>query len=99
VAHSEGGMVEVDGGGALRGRRGRGRRWWHDNDQEWHVDSLRNRTAAVRSEVEVEAVACSEARDEAVACSGVGIEDSRWCWWHDSSRVTEERESVEMKIF
>jgi hypothetical protein len=92
VAHSEGGMVEVDGGGALRGRWGRGRRQCHDNDQEWHMDSLRDRTAVVRSEAEVEAVACSEAGDEAVACSGAGIEDSRWWRWHDSSRVTEERE-------
>jgi hypothetical protein len=34
VARSEGGGVEVNGGGTLRGRWSRGRRWQRDNDQE-----------------------------------------------------------------
>jgi hypothetical protein len=47
---------------------------------------------AVRSEVGVEAAACSEATDEVVACSGPRIEDSRR-WHHDGvlgdTRMTE----------
>jgi hypothetical protein len=34
AAHLEGGGVEVDGGGALRGRQSRGRQRQRDNDQE-----------------------------------------------------------------
>jgi hypothetical protein len=64
----EGGRVEVDGGDALRGRRGRGRQWWRDNDQERCTDGLRKRTVAARFGAEVEAAARSGVRDEAVAC-------------------------------
>jgi hypothetical protein len=77
VAHSKGGGVEVDGGGALRGRQGRGQQWRHDSDQERRTDSLRKRTVTERSEVEVEVAACSKTRDEAVACSKAGTEDGR----------------------
>jgi hypothetical protein len=83
MAHSEGGGVEVDGGDALRGRRGRGRRQWSNNDQEWGTDDLRKRMMVVCSEAGVDVEACSGARDEVAACSGVGIEDGRWRQWCD----------------
>jgi hypothetical protein len=78
AVHSEGGGVEVDGGGTLRGRRGRGQWWRRDNDQERCTDGLRKRTVVARSDARVEAVACSEAGDEAVVCSGAKIKDGRW---------------------
>jgi hypothetical protein len=61
--------VEVDGGSAtvsMAWQRG-----WRQRDS---VNSLRKRTAAVRSEVGVKAVARSEVEVEAVACSEAGIE-------------------------
>jgi hypothetical protein len=65
VARSEGGGIEVNGGGTLQGRRGRGQQWQRDS-----VYGLRKRTTVARSEVEVEAATCSKARDEAVVCLG-----------------------------
>jgi hypothetical protein len=95
----EGGRVEVDGGDALRGRRGRGRRWWRDNDQERCTDSLRKRTVATRFRAEVEAAACFGVWDEAVACSGAGIEAGRWQQQCDSfSGDRRVRDSAGMKI-
>jgi hypothetical protein len=41
---------------------------------------LRKRMVAARSEAEVEAAVCYEARDKAVACSRAGIEDDRQQW-------------------
>jgi hypothetical protein len=89
--------VEDNSGGSLRGKRGQGRQWRHTLREAAHskgggvkvdsgsvtmTESLRNRTAAARSKVGVEAASCSGARDEAAACSGAGIEDGRWQQWH-----------------
>jgi hypothetical protein len=51
VVHSEVGLVDVNGGGVLRGRRGPGQLWWH-------MDDFRNRLGSTGDE----AVACSGAR-------------------------------------
>jgi hypothetical protein len=53
-----------------------------DSGSATMTESLRNRTAAARLEVGVEAASCSGARDEAAACSGARIEDGRWRQWH-----------------
>jgi hypothetical protein len=73
VAHSEGDGVEADGGGVLRGRRGRGQRRRRDNDQERHTDDLRKMTVMV----------CSRAGDEATTSSEARIEDGRRRRWRD----------------
>jgi hypothetical protein len=69
AACSKGGGVKVDGGGALRGRQGRGRR---------RTNGLRKRMAAACSKDGVEATVCSGAGNEAAACSRAEIEDGRW---------------------
>jgi hypothetical protein len=71
VARSE----EEDGGDALRGRQGRGQRWWCDS-----VYGVRKRMEVACSEAKVEVVACSEPGDKAVACSGTGIDDDMRRW-------------------
>jgi hypothetical protein len=73
VARSEGGEVVVNGGGVLRGRRGRGQWWQRDNDQEQHTDDLRKMMVMV----------CSGAGDEVAVSSGARIEDGRWQRWRD----------------
>jgi hypothetical protein len=73
VACLEGGGVEVDGGGVLEGCGVK-----VDSGSMTMTKRLRKRMAAARSEAEVEAAACSGARDKAAACSRAGIEDGRW---------------------
>jgi hypothetical protein len=66
------GLDEEDGGGALRGRWGRGQ-WRRHNS----VYGLRKRTTTTRSEARVEAVVCSEAGDEATVFFRAGMKDDR----------------------
>jgi hypothetical protein len=67
AACSEGVKVKVNGGGVLRGRQGRGQRWWCDS-----VYGLRKRTAVAHSEASDEATTCSVAGNEVAVCSGPG---------------------------
>jgi hypothetical protein len=81
ATRSEGG--EVDGGGTLRGRRGHGRIWRCDNDQERRTDGLRKWMAVAHFKAGVEAAMCFRVGDEATACSVAGIKDGRCRRWHD----------------
>jgi hypothetical protein len=67
VVHSEGGGVEVDGGGVLQGR-----------PRRWRTDDLRKTMAMVHSEAGVEAAACFGVGDEAAVSFGARDEDDRW---------------------
>jgi hypothetical protein len=68
-----------------------------NGDSATMTKSLRKRTTVARSEVGVEAAACSRDEDEVAVCSGAGIKDGRWrqrCGGWFLGRQQSERERV-----